>query len=769
MKLSARLLFALVLPLSSSAVAAEARLDPANAWFKPALVENRSPLCPAVLEAANQFYYSSLAQLDGLPIVIGDLQAIDPEQDLPRERIVLPHPNTGEPMEETQAFVTTHGKKMYVSRRTNPGCGGSCETRQMLASLQPFDMPMHYEDRPGLSKPTPAVPELTLLKSRDDVYYVAVVNDAQLQLYTLTANAEWEGVCTADLKPKDLYSSSNVELQAAVKSLSDLRSTIEPIRQEAGVDCGTLRAHDRGTERLSEAFGQALYRPWALQGSGRKALGAPGDPLSDWSTLGIDEYAAVARYRAQLPVTVGQLARFYASGFGSPDTDASLAAEEVVAAAIRRGFGFASMSLFADKSARVRLAILENRPVADLEALNWQPAPQGEWWTEQESVLNVAVNHPAALRWLLSKHLDPNQANAFGKSPLMYAAQHNSLEAVRILLEHGANPNAATIFPDDTCTYTLRRANVTALHYAARYGSLDIVKALLDGGALAFVRTDEKVEQQPGQTALDWSRMYASPNIFDGDRPRLEQLLTPPGPRQLIEYAEQQTLQAEKQYAAGNLAAAHRSLKNALQASPSDARALSDMSLVALRAERYGESIEAATRLIAGSADMRLVANAWFNIGLACERKAPDSVSYNGELYCRSSGIFPFLQSWRAANSRARAEKLEQLFTASGRERCVVRQPDSTEHRYIFVRAADMDDNPYAQIQRIYVLHPAGSAISAAQIRWNVTPYAGTVRVPRPVTPRLVASHRLGSSTLTVLESEDGVQPPVVIRDYKCF
>jgi hypothetical protein len=50
-----------------------------------------------------------------------------------------------------------------------------------------------------------------------------------------------------------------------------------------------------------------------------------------------------------------------------------------------------------------------------------------------------------------------------------------------------------------------------------------------------------------------------------------------------------------------------------------------------------------------------------------------------------------------------------------------------------------------------------------------VTPYVGKNPVPRLVTPRLVSSHPLGRSTITVLESEDTVVPPVKIGEYKCF
>lgn len=744
MKWSVRLLLALALPFSM-AQAADMTFDRSNAWFKPKLVENRSALCYSLLGEANRLFNSSATQLDDAAIVIGGMTPI-------------------EPPEEATA-VTTHGQEIYIAMRIIRGCGSACDTQQMLASANRFEIPMHYEEPPGLSKPTPAASRLTLLKSQDDLYHVTLVDDRQVQLFTLTESAEWDGVCKVDLEPRGMHSLDDSELRAAMQSIADLQTTIQAVRQDAGI-CGTLNIHARRGQWMGEAFHQALFRPWAFPA----AKSEPGVSWTEWSLLGIDEYAAVAKFRAQLPVTIGQLSRLYERRFRWSRTEAAQAARDAVAGALDSGFAFSSAPLLTDGSAPLRQAILNNRPVAELETLQWQPTkPEWPSWVSSESPLNVAVKHADALRWLLSKKLDPNQANDFGKTPLMYAAQHNALAAVRILLDHGADPNAATIFPEDTCTYKLERANVTALHYAVRFGSADIVTALLDGGALPFVKTNPRDSRQTGQTAQDWLGMYASPNIADADLPRLTQLLAAPEPGKLSEYAERQTLQAEQQYAAGKLDAARRSLKNALQASPSHARALSDMSLVALRAGQYGESIEAAMGLVAGSADSRLLANAWFNIGLACEGYGRSYLSYNGETYCMSSAIFPFLRSWQAANSRARAEKLEQLLRAPGTERCALSQPDSTEHHYVFVRAADMDDNRYAQIQRIYVLHPTASTIPAEQIGWNVTPYAGNVRTPRPVTPRRVTSHPLGRSTLTVFESEDGVQPPVTIGGRKCF
>jgi hypothetical protein len=247
-----------------------------------------------------------------------------------------------------------------------------------------------------------------------------------------------------------------------------------------------------------------------------------------------------------------------------------------------------------------------------MQDLGWSPSTQdGEPSRSDESVLSVAIDHPDALRWLLEKGEDPNHANAFGKTPLMYAAQRNALDAVNILLAHGADPNAATLWPWDRCFYTLSRVNVTPLHYAARYASAEILKALLDGGAATFIRTDHG-QGASGEFPLDWLRAHASPtaaernpNIDEADLPRLEKLPRPLDAGELASYSERQVSQAQVQYGGGDVNAAHRSLKMALQANPENAPALSDMSLVALRAGLLGESLQAATRLIAAGHDSR--------------------------------------------------------------------------------------------------------------------------------------------------------------------
>ncbi|MBQ9738831.1 MAG: ankyrin repeat domain-containing protein [Alphaproteobacteria bacterium] len=59
----------------------------------------------------------------------------------------------------------------------------------------------------------------------------------------------------------------------------------------------------------------------------------------------------------------------------------------------------------------------------------------------------------------------------FGKTPLHMALSHGQIHAVKVLLENGANPNAAT------------KDGQTPLYYAASYSLLSSAKALLSAGA----------------------------------------------------------------------------------------------------------------------------------------------------------------------------------------------------------------------------------------------------------------------------------------------
>lgn len=93
-------------------------------------------------------------------------------------------------------------------------------------------------------------------------------------------------------------------------------------------------------------------------------------------------------------------------------------------------------------------------------------------------LLDLATREPDAVaRDDLDLALGVEARNAFGKTPLMAAAQADQPDSVRLLLAHGADPNART---DAVSTAWARR---TPLMYAATGGSLGAIRLLLDAGA----------------------------------------------------------------------------------------------------------------------------------------------------------------------------------------------------------------------------------------------------------------------------------------------
>src|SRR5690606_33374337 len=84
----------------------------------------------------------------------------------------------------------------------------------------------------------------------------------------------------------------------------------------------------------------------------------------------------------------------------------------------------------------------------------------------------------ATLETLLGGGADANEQLPLGRKPLMLAARSGRVEAVRILLEHGADPNASEI-----------ERGTTALMQAADQGHADVMAVLIEHGADIAERT----------------------------------------------------------------------------------------------------------------------------------------------------------------------------------------------------------------------------------------------------------------------------------------
>jgi uncharacterized protein len=111
-----------------------------------------------------------------------------------------------------------------------------------------------------------------------------------------------------------------------------------------------------------------------------------------------------------------------------------------------------------------------------------------------EALLRSYANHP------MFSHLDEIKVNSTamdGDSILHKAVSSKDVEAVRILLNHGADPN---ILGDMGCT---------PLHEAVELAQLEIVETLLKAGASPLVLSEFK------QSPIDIACLQPDPQMAD--------------------------------------------------------------------------------------------------------------------------------------------------------------------------------------------------------------------------------------------------------------
>lgn len=228
-------------------------------------------------------------------------------------------------------------------------------------------------------------------------------------------------------------------------------------------------------------------------------------PLARWSYQSAWNRSAYLRLRDQFIKARADLAAYYHQRFG-------LASEEALRAAhlgLWRGIEDWTWQVQPVPSP-LAVAIMDKDASPSLAELLAKGAPHDKM---PEPALSLAVVRPAAIAALLAAHADVNARNAFGKTPLMTAAQFNQLDAVRQFLQAGAEVNATTAAPKDIADnspriagkpetgcadYGITHGNRTALMYSAANASLPVIKALLAAGA------DKSLKDSRGQTALEY-------------------------------------------------------------------------------------------------------------------------------------------------------------------------------------------------------------------------------------------------------------------------
>lgn len=123
--------------------------------------------------------------------------------------------------------------------------------------------------------------------------------------------------------------------------------------------------------------------------------------------------------------------------------------------------------------------------------------------------------HWRLCKFLLERGADPNHAAAdTGETPLHATlCNTNRLSrnlAMKVLLAHGANPNARTKPGVETGAFMrdCRTKGETPLHRAAAFGDEEAVQMLLDAGATIDAKDAN------GDSPLSWASWYARPNAI---------------------------------------------------------------------------------------------------------------------------------------------------------------------------------------------------------------------------------------------------------------
>jgi hypothetical protein len=707
--------------------AAESELptrDRASAWFAPRLDSANREMCAAVLEAERTRFFepdNPMPEIPGLTrltseggAVIGDPDVIvDPVY--PRElELVLP--------DRSRAFIYFFG---YY------GCGGACETEAIGIDAQHIVedkfVAAHSFDSPQM---LPRMPQhgpdgWRLFKSADGDFYFRGTSEYHTRWYRAVAADRWELACDIALKPDTSDAKVSPYPKTVFDALEVLRAAADRISGDYG-DCGTLATGRRLSYLRAQSIETTLYRPWALSGGNYEGVL---EQMKLWSLHGVMEHRALAEYQAQFVRAAAIVTDFYRAKFGWSQPRAAQMADAALTGAIVGGFSFPSEydPYPAPGERELRQAILSKAPMEQIRGIAIDAREIDR--DNHDSLLNVAVEYPQALIYLLERGFDPNIGNAFGKTPLMYAAQYNQLKSAEILLKAGANPNATTYLPFDRCEFTIGTSSLTPLHYATRYSSARMVKLLLEHGAVTFIQSLGeygaqyplyRVQQYTGASVKD----ERNPHIADGEVDELVQLLGVPSAAQRLSMAADLVTRARSEYAGGDARRAYQHLQLALLAQPDRPDAIADLPLVALRAGYIGPAVSAADRAIKILTNPVVLAASWFNKGLICEHPQADQALTLDDASCGSDKLEPFVKSWKMQPSSTRANKLRTLIQNSTAS-C------ATESGRRGVVLVDL----YRRF-RVYVLHPPGEKVDTS----------------RMIGATAIETLKLGEDVVTVLE-----------------
>jgi len=301
----------------------------------------------------------------------------------------------------------------------------------------------------------------------------ALLTMSRVDAYRLEGSGVATRVCRLEVLPAAPPLASHTGLAAFVAILRSIGRGGPP----AGT--GTYEAdHDNASHGFVIRAG---IRPWAMV-DGDVSFERTEEFIRDWSLRdpwSRREYLTYVEHRES---AFDLLSDYLAEGFGMTEQSAAVYAEPLLKQLVVAHFVVpGSFPEFSRDHGDVVLRLLEGIHL--------------ESDTNVAEVIETAIDNPRALRAMLERGADPDTANVFGKTLLMYAAHLNRPDAVAILLSAGADVNAETNGPrqqglsvsEQTGALQIERGQRTALLYAAENASVEVMAALVDAGALVDV------------------------------------------------------------------------------------------------------------------------------------------------------------------------------------------------------------------------------------------------------------------------------------------
>ena len=472
-------------------------------------------------------------------------------------------------------------------------------------------------------------------------------------------------------------------------------SVVEEIMGEGG-NCGTLNSHGRAANELREGLATLMVRPWAYAASTRFF------DFSEWGYSGPWNYRKHREFLAVLPKAQQALAEKYARDYKLDRKRALATAEAGIRAVLGQAFSHGRAG--ADMVHRL---LLEGASVNEVSS--HLPAQETAKPSAGDSLLPFAIGHPHLVEYLLRSGWDPNAPNAFGKTPLMYAAQFNDLESAKLLARYGANTEMATTRPFDSCYHTIDTHGLTVLHYAVRYASKNFIEWLVEAGAVTAAADSNQ------HSPLDYLTRFGGLSGYQRHAPlsygqqnallakqdidSLSRLLKPLGIESRRLESEEANRRAESSYQGGQLQQAYASIKRSLSLNPANDRAMANLSLIALRLGHLGESAKAATYAIQNAKSRNEIASAYFNLGLACRAEGAKgyhyrTIIYDGVVYCQESWdsyrgtLYYYLEAHRISPTTRRADAIVEFLGEADPEggKWLCKAPDpGAEPRAVYV------------------------------------------------------------------------------------